>query len=162
MAKHQFKDFLMTVDDDYKDFVTTVHELLQQFDTKVRIQLSKANGFNVSYSQQPKTTWYILSFSFRNGELMVRVHPENYAKYLDVLNNMPKKVVEHINKADICKKLIDPRKCWDTCEPGYDFHIGENHYQKCRYSCFKLKVDSENIPFLLELIESECKERFSA
>jgi len=156
MAKHQFEDFLMTVTDQYKAFVTTVHEMLQDA-YKARIQSTK-NGLSLSYSQ-PKTTWRLLGFSVRDKVLIVHVNTEHYAKYPDLLNDLPERIVNHIDQSPTCKKLIDPEKCWTTCEPGYDFYIGEKQYQKCRYSCFKLHVDTESIPFFLALIENEAKER---
>jgi len=155
MAKHKFEDFLVGVPDEYKGFVTTVHELLQG-DYKGRIQTTK-NGLSLSYAM-PKTQ-RILGFSFRDSDLMVHINAENHAKYPDVLHSLPQVIVSQIDEASYCKKFDDLQKCWSTCEPGYDFYIGEKHFQKCRYYCFKLKVDAESIPFLLEIIKSEHKER---
>jgi hypothetical protein len=78
-------------------------------------------------------------------------------------------MIKQIDKAANCKKLIGSTCAldkltgfvcgWDNCEPGYDFYLGENRYQKCRYHCFKHNVDTWSIPFLLELIECESSER---
>jgi len=158
--KYQFEDFLMTVSDDYKDFVITVHEMLLRDNYKIKIE-SKKNGFLVSYSH-PKTKRVIMNFLFRKKGLLIRVYAENCAKYPDVLNSLPERIVDQIAGATVCKKLVNPQDCWEKCVMGYDFYIGGNHYQKCRYDCFQLDVDSESIPFLLELIESENKERRTA
>ena len=129
--KHQFEDFLALVDDEYKDFVTQAHERLQN-EYKVRIQNTK-NGLSISYSQ-PGNTWRILGLSFREGNLVTHINTENYAKYIDVIGSMPESVAAHVANAWTCKKLLDPpKRCWDTCEPGYDFYVDENRYQKCRY-----------------------------
>ena len=65
-----------------------------------------------------------------------------------------------MDKADDCKKIIDPEKCWKGCG-GYDISIGEKSYKKCILNCFLLDVDSITFPFLMELIKSEAKARSS-
>jgi hypothetical protein len=155
MAKYKFEDFLTTVPEDNKDFVSTVHEKLQD-NFKARMQTTK-NGLSISYSM-PKANYRLLGFSIRDSQLIVHINAENHLKYLDLLKELPKEMEEHIDDAYTCKKLIG-KKCYDACEPGYDFYIGENHYQKCRYDCFKLKVDKEREASLLKIIESESKER---
>ena len=157
-TKHQFEDFLICVSDEYKDFVTTVHEFLQN-NFKPGIRTTK-NGLSISYSH-PGGINRILGFSFSKDGLMVQINAENHGKYTDVLNRMPKNIEAQVAKADDCRKLIGKKCGWDTCPPGYDFFIGKNHYQKCRYSCFKLNVDRESIPFLLKLLKSESKERLA-
>jgi len=165
MVKHQFEDFLMYVADEYKDFVTTIHGFLK-YNYKTIIRSTK-NGLSLSYSQ-PK--WIrILCFSFRKNKLVIHINIEYHAKYLDVLNCLPQQIVNSISSAADCKKLIGSVcgldkltgfACgWDNCEPGYDFYIGGNHYQKCRFHCLKLNVDIESIPFLLKIVENEHKER---
>jgi hypothetical protein len=64
-------------------------------------------------------------------------------------------MVSEITKANLCKRLIDPNDCLPSCVKGYDFFIGGNHYQKCRYGCFEFFVTDENVTLLAELIEKE-------
>ena len=47
---------------------------------------------------------------------------------------------------------------WGGCI-RYDIHIGAEQYQKCKFNSFQFNVNSESIPFLLELLKSELKER---
>jgi len=84
---------------------------------------------------------------------------DNYKKYPDLLNNMPEVVKEHLENVYICPKITNLSKCWKSCEPGYDFRVDDKNYQACRYDCFKMKVNKENIPFLLGLVELEIRER---
>ena len=156
-AEYQFEDFLMNVDDNYKEFANKINEILLQNSYKVKIE-AKASGFFVSYAH-PKTKRSILNFLFRKKGLLVRVYADNCDKYSNVLNGMPQKIKAKIEKASVCKRLISPQECNPKCIMGYDFYIGDDRFQKCRYSCFELDVDSESIPFLHEFITSEIKER---
>ena len=160
MAKteYQFADFLADVDDDYKSFVNQVHKMLLDDGYKVKIE-SKASGFFVAYAH-PKTKRSLLNFLFRKKGLLVRIYGDNYGKYADLLNDLPENMVSQIDKAGVCKRFINPENCNSKCI-GYDFYIQENHYQKCRYACFLFAVNAESMPFLLQLIESESKQRFA-
>jgi len=155
-SEYQFADFLMNVDDRYKDFVITVHEMLAA-NYKAKIEL-KASGFLVSYIHN-KTKRSILNFVFRKNGIYIRIYGENCNDYVNVLNRLPNNIVKQIEGAGVCKRLVDPGACNSKCGMGYDFHIGDNHYQKCRNSCFYLYVDDESIPHLLELVESESRSR---
>jgi hypothetical protein len=159
-AKYQLEDFLAIVNDNYKDFINTVHEMMLQNGYKLKIQSTKLYGFHISYSQPKIKTvnGIILYFLLSNGKLMIRINAFNHDKYPDVLNRLPENIVSQIDKADTCKKSIDPQKCWQGCM-GYDFNIKGKRYQKCLCTCFLIEVDSESIPFLTELVESESKER---
>jgi len=156
----QFEDFLTSVNVDYKDFVNTVSEMVLQANySNIKIGTSKTNIFSVSYSQ-PKTRLGIVNFYLRKKGLKIAVHAKNCAKYSDVLLGLPERMLSQIDKVQPCKNLIDPGACMGKCA-GYDFHIGETHYQKCRFGCFQFDVDAESIPFLLELLENELKERMA-
>jgi len=159
-AKYQFEDFLIIVKDKYKGFVTAVHELMLQDGCRPKIEITKSNGFQLAYFQ-PKVksvAGRILILYFHNEELTVRIHIENHTKYSELLNDLPEQVVHQVDKASDCVKFANPEKCWQGCR-GYDFYIGEKHYQKCIVNCLQVKIDLESIPVLLELIKSESKAR---
>ena len=159
-AKYQLDDFLALVDNDCKGHVLAVHDMMMQEGYKLKIQLTKTYGLHISYSQ-PKiksVAGIIVYFLIQNGKLKVRINANNYKKYLDVLNRLPVNMLNQMDNADNCIKMIDPQKCWQGCG-GYDFHIGERHYQKCITNCFLLDVDFESFPFLVEIIENESKWR---
>ena len=155
--QYQFEDFLNGVDPAHKKFVIKTHESLLKDSYKVKIE-SKANGMFVSYSH-PKTKRSMLNFLFRKANLMTRLYADNFARYTDLINRLPEKMEKEIAKAPLCKQFINPDECNPKCIKGYDFFIGKNHYQKCRYNCFQFAVNSESIPVLVEFIESERKER---
>ena len=159
-AKYQLEDFLALVNDDCRNFAVTIHEKLLRYGYKLKIQSTKTYGLHSSYWQPKiKSVLGIIAYLLaRDGKLMIRINADNYAKYLDILSRLPENIVRQIAKADTCLKSIDPKKCWQGCK-GYDFHIGGNHYQKCIVNCFLLDVDSESMPFLIELIENESKAR---
>jgi len=159
-AKYQLDDFLALVQDDNKDFIFTVNEMMAQKGYKLKIQLTKSYGLHVSY-WQPKiksVVGIIVYFLVQDGKFKIRINANNYAKYLDVLNRLPEHILKQMDRADNCMKVLDPQKCWQGCM-GYDFHIGDKHYQKCLINCFLLDVDAESMPFLLELLENELNAR---
>jgi len=159
-AKYQLEDFLAIVDGAYKGFVLAIHDMLLQSGYKLKIQLTKSNGLQISYSQpQIKAVkGIVVYFLIRKEKLMIRVNADNHAKYPDVLNRLPENIVSQIDKADTCVKMADPQRCWQGCM-GYDIHIKGKRYQKCLINCFLLDVDSESFPFLVELIKNEVSER---
>jgi hypothetical protein len=159
-AKYQLEDFLALVEDDCRGFVITIHDLLLQHGYKLKVQSTKTYGLHVSY-WQPKiksVIGIIVYFLVRDGKLMIRINADNHKKYSDALNRLPENIVSQVAQADDCMKKIDPQRCWKGCS-GYDFRIGSNHYHKCLLNCFLFNVDSGSMPFLIELIENESKER---
>ena len=159
-TKYQLDDFLALVDVNYKDYITEVHEMMMQEGYKLKIQSTKTYGLHISYSQ-PKiksVKGIIIYFLIQGEKLMIRINADHHAKYPEVLNRLPNKILDQMDKADDCKKFIDPEKCWQGCG-GYDVHVGEKHYKKCILNCFLLDVDADNFPFLVELIKSEVKQR---
>ena len=158
--KYEFEDFLEEVgflewvNDDDKKFIIETHKMLLQKDCKVKITSSKTNPFLLAYTQKRKG---VLSFYLRKKGLKIRINVNNLEKYPDVLNVLPEEMVSQIDKSGACKNMIG-QKCWEGCF-GYDFHIGETHYQKCRFNCFQFDVEEESIPVLLKLLESELNAR---
>ena len=160
-TKRTIEDFIETVEENYKDFVRELNEILLAEEYKLRIQMTKNNGLSISYTK-PKMKWRLLGLSIRDNQLTIHINAEHYKKYPELLNNMPQVVKDHLENVHDCLKIANPDKCWKACEPGYDFHVGDKSYQACRYDCFKTKINKENIPFFLELIECEIRERMVA
>ena len=80
--------------------------------------------------------------------------------YPDFLGTLPSVMVESIKDASICKRLV-LNECSPKCG-GYDFTIGSERFQKCRYSCFEFLMTSESNPYIREFVEHEIKERAGA
>ena len=154
---YQFDDFLAEVNTAHKDFVMKIHEGLTKEKYKTKIE-SKKSGLSVSYSH-PKTKRGMLGFLFCKNAFLVRLYADNFGKYVDFLNLIPESMEKEIGKATKCSRLIDPNACNPKCVGGYDFHIRDNHYQKCRMNCFQLEVNSDSIPILADFIENERRER---
>ena len=92
--------------------------------------------------------------------MLVRIYGEYANKYPDFLDTMPEGMAQSIKNAGECKRLVH-----NTCSPkctGYDFMMGNERFQKCRYNCFEFLVTDENNPFIKSFIENELKERTAA
>ena len=155
---YQFQDFFTSVNDEYKDFVVKVNEILLKEGCKATVGSTKTNPFSVKYKQGRRG---IFNFVLRNKSFKASVYASNYAKYSDVLDRLPESMVKQIAKSSDCKNMISPATCWEGCS-GYKIHINEDEYQKCSYGCFQFDIDDESMPFLIELLESELKERRAA
>jgi len=156
-VKYLFEDFLSEVGADDREFVCKIHESLLHDVYRIKIEF-KASGFFVSYSH-PQTKRSLVNFLFRKGGLFVRIYADHIGKYAGFLNLLPEKMEKEINKAPVCKRLIDPADCNPKCITGYDFLIRDSRYQRCRYCCFQFAVNPESIPVLSEFIENERRKR---
>jgi len=160
---YQFSDFLGflgQVADDCMGFVIDVHDRLIKVGCKVKITSTKAYPYQLAYTM-PNSRKGILNFYLRKKGLKIRITIVDPAIHADVLNRLPEHMVHQIDKKNACRKLVDGSECLDTCI-GFDFHIGETHYQKCRFYCFQFDVDAESMPFFLGLLEREIAERGKA
>jgi len=161
--KYEFEDYLEDVtvlewvSEEDKQFITQFHEALSQKDCKVKITSSKTNPFLFAFTQKRKG---VMSLYLRKKGLKARINVNNMENYPDVVNALPEEMVNQIDNSHVCKNMIG-QKCWDGCT-GYDFHLGETHYQKCRYECFQFDVNTESMPFLFRLIENELEARLKA
>ena len=162
--KYEFEEFLEEVNflewvsSEDKKFITDVHEMLVQKDCKVKITSSKTNPFLLAFTQKRKG---VMSLYLRKKGLKARINVNNLEKYPDLVNSLPETMVNQLDKSSKCKNMIEGQKCWDGCI-GYDFHLGETHYQKCKFSCFQFDVEEESIPVLFELLNSELNARVAA
>ena len=153
--KYSFEQFLETVDENNQTFIQNLHDYLTDNGCKVTFEVKKS-GFFASY-KHVKSKKSMVNLLFRKKGLLVRIYGENTGKYLDFLSTLPVEMMQSIENAAICKRLVD-----NTCSPkcsGYDFTIGDARFQKCRYSCFEFRVTDENNPYIKSFIENETKGR---
>ena len=160
MAKEKitFEQFFQSVDADNQLFVQDLHDYLIEKGCKVTFE-EKKSGYLASYKygKPPKT---VFNFVFRKNGMLTRIYGERIGGYPDFLNTLPAAMVQSIEDAGICKRLVH-----NTCSPkctGYDFMIGDAHFQKCRYNCFEFLMTGESRPYIREFIERELGERISA
>ena len=156
--KITFEQFFETVDAENKPFVEQLHNYLLENGCKVKFE-EKKNGFLASYKfgKPPKA---VMNFLFRKQGMLTRIYGESLDAYRDFLNTLPAEMVSSIEKSGICKRLVN-----NACSPkcmGYDFIIGKQRYQKCRYGCFEFLMTSESRSYIKAFVENELNERTTA
>ncbi len=152
-----FEDFLADVLPEHQHFVKSIHITLLAEGYKCKLE-HKASGYFAGYSH-PKTKRSLLNFLFRKKGLLTRIYGDHCGAYADFLGTIPESMEKEIRKASVCKRLVNPDDCSPTCVKGYDFMIGDNHYQRCRYSGFQFLVTADSIPVLESFVQHECRER---
>jgi hypothetical protein len=157
--KINIEHFLAVVDTNDQPFVQDLHKYLTDNGCKVTVE-EKKSGFFASY-KHVRLKKSIVNLLFRKAGLLVRIYGENANKYLDFLNTLPVEMVQSIEEATVCKKLIDPDSCSPTCPTGYDFTIGSKRYKVCRYSGFEFLVTNKNNLYIKSFVENEIKERMA-
>ena len=146
-------DFYKKVDSKNRDFTKAVNDRLTGLNCISKIENMPPDVL-VAY-ETANTHRCILNFFFHDKELYARLYPEKIGEYEFLLNNLPESMIHEIDKASVCKRMLNPNACNSKCLMGYDFHIKETHYQKCRYNCFQFLVTKESKPVLNEWIFHE-------
>ena len=159
MAKEiiDFEQFLSTVDSNYQEFTSNLHHYLINNGCKSKFE-QKSSGLFISY-KDGKSKKSIANLLFRKKGLMVRIFGENVRKYIDFMSTLPENMIKAIGKSSVCRRMIDPNACNPRCTMGYDFTIGDEHFQKCKNSCFMFLISDENNPYIQTFIENEVTER---
>ena len=155
--KLSFEQFLEAVDVNYQEFVQNLHNYLTENNCKVTIE-EKKSGFLASY-KYGKPPRAMANFLFRKAGMLVRIYGENIGEYNAFLNTLPPEMVKSIDGSGECKRLTQ-NMCSPKCS-GYDFTIGSERFQKCRYNCFEFLVTDESIPFIKSFVENEISSRMA-
>jgi len=153
--KITFEQFLEAVDAEHHPFVENLHNYLLDSGCKVTFE-EKKSGYLASY-KRGKPPRALANFVFRKNGMLVRIYGEHTSGYGDFLNTLPAEMVTSIESAALCKQL-DHGGCSPKCS-GYDFTIGSERFQKCRYNCFEFLVTSESNDFIRSFLENELRER---
>jgi hypothetical protein len=151
--KHKFENFLAEVSEEQKETITNIHEAMTGSGYKNKVE-KKSSGFFVSYTH-PKTKRSIFNLFFRKDGLQARIYAENHKQYANFIDNLPEYMEAQVARATNCKRFLTSPECSASCSAGYDVLIRGNRYQKCRYSCFHFKANTESIPIIIEFIELE-------
>ena len=156
--KITFEQFLQTVEAEYQAFVEALHSYLLENGCKVIFE-EKKSGYLASYKygKPPKS---VANFVFRKNGILVRIYGEYIGGYPDFLNTLPSEMVQSIENAGICKRLVNGG-CSPKCS-GYDFTIAGKRLQKCRYNCFEFLVTNESESHIKAFVAHELKERAEA
>ena len=157
-TKISFEQFLEATPENNKAFVQALHTYLLDNACKVTFE-EKKSGLLASY-KVGKPQRALLNLIFRKNGMLTRIYGERISAYPDFLNTLPAEMIKSIESAGICKRLVD-----NTCNPkcvGYDFTIGNERFQKCRYNCFEFLMTGESNPYIKSFVEHELKERMTA
>jgi len=153
--KINFEQFLEAVDADNRAFAQELHDYMLNNGCKATFEV-KATGLLGSY-KHTKTKKTVINVLYKKRGLLVRIYGENIGQYPNFLNTLPEEMVQEIDSAGICKRLVN-----NGCSPkciGYDFTIGDAHFQKCRYNCFEFLVTEESSPYIRTFVENEIEQR---
>ena len=153
--KLSFDQFVLTMDASCFAFVQDLHNYMLENGCKATFE-EKKTGLLGSY-KHTKTKKSVINVLLKKRGLLVRIYGENVGAYPDFFNTMPDEMVQSIDGAGDCKRLVN-NTCSTKCS-GYDVTIGENRYQKCRYNAFEFLVTKESGPFIKSFVEHEIKER---
>ena len=153
--KISFEQFVEAVEADYQPFINDLHNCLSDSGCKVSAEARKSGPF-ASYKRgkPPKS---VVNLLLRKKGLFVRIYGENANRYLDFLNALPAYMARSIENASECKRLVN-NNCSPYCS-GYDFTIGQERFQKCKYGCFEFLVSDESSHYIKSFIEHEVRER---
>ena len=157
MAKDKitFEQFLETVDAKDRPFIQSLHSDMLDEGCKVEFE-EKKSGMLASYKCGKKKK-SVVNLVFRKKGMLVRIYGKHAGEYEGFLNTLPPNMVEAIQTAGECKRLTQ-NKCSTKCV-GYEFTIGDEHFQKCKYNCFEFWVTEENHPFIRAFIGHELDAR---
>ncbi|MCL2547386.1 MAG: hypothetical protein FWE06_09455 [Oscillospiraceae bacterium] len=150
-----FEQFLDAVDADNQAFIQELHTGLIDSGCKATFE-EKKSGYLASYKygKPPRAVANVL---FRKKGVLVRIYGEHIGQYPEFLQTLPEEMVQSIESAGICKRLVH-----NTCSPkcaGYDFVIGNERYQKCRYNCFEFLVTDISKSCITSFVEREIQTR---
>lgn len=148
-----FQDFLASVDAENQKFVSALHDELTGLGCKIDVKAAKS-GYVVSYSLNKKT---IANYVFRKKGMFARIYANHIVQYMELLDTLPDSMVCAIQKAPICKRLVDPAACNQKCSMGYDFILKGERLQRCRNNAFLFLLDEASRPHVKSLVLHEAK-----
>jgi len=155
--KISFEQFLEALDANSLDFALSLNDYMINNGCKGTFE-EKKSGLLGSY-KHTKTKKSVINVLFRKQGLIVRIYGENIGSYSDFLNTLPEKMVQEIERAGACGHLTN-NGCSTKCK-GYDFTIRNQHFQKCRYSCFEFLVNDESKEYVKAFVENETQARLA-
>lgn len=148
-----FLEFIETIEEPNKGFAQEVDQYLLGHNCQREAKTTKS-GFAVSYIRK-ETKKRLATFVCRKTGVKLKVYPQNVNEYERFLDTLPAKMKKDIEKASICKRLINPEDCNPKCVKGYDFLMDGQQYQKCRHMAFMLTLNGENNPYIMAFLEKE-------
>lgn len=151
--EEKFDSFMATVDERFRGFVNQIHDYLTEQGCRCEIKTARS-GYVVSYRLE-KTKRTLATFVCRKTGMKLRIYPEHIRAYQGFLNALPDRMKKDIQKASVCKRLVNPDDCNPKCMMGYTFEMDGVQYQKCRYMAFMPALSKENDPYIRQFLENE-------
>ena len=152
MPDKNYDEFLETTSVSRK-FVEEINDLLIERSCKRTIKPAKS-GPTVSYLLRD-TQKTLATFVCRKTGIKLRIYPQRLHEYMEFLDTLPTKMKKEIERASVCKRLIDPNDCNPKCVMGYDFVMDGRRHQKCRYMAFMPTLTEESTPYIKEFLQNE-------
>jgi len=157
-TKLSFDDFIQGMNVEDLDYAKNLHDYMLNNGCKATFE-EKKTSLLCSY-KHAKTKKSVINVLVKKNGLFVRIYGENIGEYRDFLNTLPTEMVQSIEKSGTCARLANGG-CSPKCS-GYDFMIGDAHFQKCRYNCFEFLVNSDSNSHIRTFVENELTARNSA
>jgi len=155
--KLDFEQFLQSVDASCRAFAQDLHGYLYENGCKATFE-EKKTGLLGSY-KHAKTKKSVINLLLKKRGLLVRIYGENIGGYPKFLDTLPAEMVQSIDGAGECKRLVQ-NTCSTKCM-GYDFTVGKKRFQKCRYGGFEFLVTDASGPYIRAFVENEMRERLA-
>lgn len=154
-AELGFESFISDISPEYELLVKKIYDKLVEEGCGVKLQEAKS-GHVVSFTVSGKT---LANFVSRKKGPVVRIYGDNCGEYVQILASLPEAMQKTIDKAPVCRRLLDPEKCNARCPMGYCFVLNGQDYKKCRYNCFMFPITEENVSGILDLLDHEVELR---
>jgi len=158
--KPSLEDLLLQMIPPQQVMVQTLYDLLLEKGCAVDIKPSTSK-FILSFSLG-KPRKVVANIVFRKNGPAARIYGEHTTEYAAFLNMLPERMAHSIEKAPVCKKLINPGDCTPNCKGGYDFDLQGTRVQRCKYNAFLFEVDGTTLPFIMEFLKKETEQRQQA
>lgn len=150
--ENMFKQFINTVDPINQRFVEEIHNYLIDNHCTYTIKEAKS-GYVITYS---KNKYALATYVFRKSGMKIRMYLDHIVAYQEILDTLPKSIKKEIEKASVCKRLLNPEDCNPRCKQGYTFTMDGSTYQKCRFMAFMWNVNQQNNTYIKQVLEKEC------
>lgn len=112
------------------------------------------SGYTVSYLL-PGSNRVLANLVCRKIGMKIRLYPQKLRSYEIFLDTLPTQMKREIQKAGVCKRILDSAACNPKCVMGYSFHMDGVYYQKCRYMAFMPALNAVSAPYIIAFLEKE-------
>jgi len=154
-----FENYLADIDPGHVPYAEEIHDFLVGQGCALKFQAAK-NGLVISYLPHGGSK-VLANFVSRKKGPTIRIYADHLPAYSNKLDSLPDGMRKSIEKAPVCRRLIDPAKCNARCPMGYSFTMADTLHHKCRYNCFMFVMDDGSNSAIRELLSAELDSRRS-